>query len=783
MAPNTSKLKPGYKEIEWEEWYNTDDPDLHPICVNIYKVIKSNFNLLYPKSRFEEHIEDFIPPYEEMVNYGLPPEKQFFVREEYPVELKKLEAMCDTTDDIWAALESPKYRQEREWIAKQWHYRLHGKWYFINGKATYLDGWAWMYNNYWKIDVGIPEYRNRDRRFFLFNRFAYTTTEAYFKYRIIENGTLKLTYSNDMKEYGMAASQPDHFTSGDDGYYIDVKRRTCYGTLYPKHRREGATSRCQCINYEIGTRFLMSETGVQSNTGDNSESIFRTKLVPSSKFVPFFFVPMQKSSSDPAMKMAWGNPKIHAKGRNIIQKNPGLMSIMSRATTADRGFYDGKKLRFLHEDEIGKTIEEDVYMRHSVTKHCLSTGNGRDIIGFTVKTSTVGEMSRAGGYNFWRLCQESHYDRVSDQKTGQTVSGLYILFMPAYDGLEGFVDDYGNSIIDTPEKPIVLRNGKIIDIGAREYLQIKLDAKLAAGDNDGYNEELRLHPTRFAHCFVSSAQDVGFNVRVINERISELMFSPDEAAKPHSLEWVDKFRTVKAIPNENGKFFISKHPDAPNKMYNQNGMWFPEWDKITISSADAFRFEKARTTGRKLSNGGGATFLGRDTTIDPDDKPIEKWQTHRFVCTYNYREHNKETYAEDMLKMCIYFNSMMYPEYNVPVVAEHFDEWGFGGYLLYDVDVNTGKRKVTPGFNTNGPNIKPLLFGDMKQYMELHAKRERHMDMLTECITIGGLEDMTNHDLFTAGAGCLYGSNRKSYKILQEYQETSIDVSDAIFYF
>lgn len=46
---------------------------------------------------------------------------------------------------------------------------------------------------------------------------------------------------------------------------------------------------------------------------------------------------------------------------------------------------------------------------------------------------------------------------------------MYSYFTPAYDGYEGFIDEYGMSVVDTPTKEQAKFIGK--DIGAKEYLQ------------------------------------------------------------------------------------------------------------------------------------------------------------------------------------------------------------------------------------------------------------------------------------------------------------------------
>ena len=37
-------------------------------------------------------------------------------------------------------------------------------------------------------------------------------------------------------------------------FILDMKKRTILGFIYPKHRREGATYRAECILYEITSR-------------------------------------------------------------------------------------------------------------------------------------------------------------------------------------------------------------------------------------------------------------------------------------------------------------------------------------------------------------------------------------------------------------------------------------------------------------------------------------------------------------------------------------------------
>lgn len=83
------------------------------------------------------------PPEYEMVNYGLPKEKQKFVRRPVPKDIK-----------YW----DPK--DIRDYVDAEWHRRKHGYWVLIRGEAYYITGAADVYFNYWTAQIGtIPEFR------------------------------------------------------------------------------------------------------------------------------------------------------------------------------------------------------------------------------------------------------------------------------------------------------------------------------------------------------------------------------------------------------------------------------------------------------------------------------------------------------------------------------------------------------------------------------------------------------------------------------------------------
>ena len=107
--------------------------------------------------------------------------------------------------------------------------------FFNNGKPTYITGWHYFNLNFWTMDAkeNRPAYRDRDRKEFIFRKYAYETTET-FERLDAENVAIK----------------------ENDGTYkmIDVGRRICYGVIQPKNRRSGNTHKALNDGIELLSR-------------------------------------------------------------------------------------------------------------------------------------------------------------------------------------------------------------------------------------------------------------------------------------------------------------------------------------------------------------------------------------------------------------------------------------------------------------------------------------------------------------------------------------------------
>jgi len=701
-----AQILAGYQDAEKSVFVNTDDKDLIPI------------EIVLPQPP-EPHLID---------NWGLPAREQMWHPPKMPKRLKELQSKLETLDDIWAELEAHQdiYEEEIAFIKLQWDRRLNGYWFYNNGVPTYIDGWHHFYCGWWSIDVGLPKYRDRDRRFFLFARKIYTETKAP---KCDANG-IAITDKRGNYEW------------------TEFKRRLFYGFNYPKHRREGATYKAECIGYEIISRMLNARGGIQSMNDKAARACFLVHLVQPWKKLPFFFKPLYEGSTSPKTELSFAPPSTRLSSRGSLSMSQlGLESSINYAV-ADPRAYDGWKLYFHHDDEVGKLTEGlSCWTRHLVVKETL--GEGVNIKGFTIKTSTVGEMEKGGGRVFKHQCEMSNYYRRNPN--GQPESGLATLFIPAYDGLDGFIDEYGMSVIHTPNKQQREYIGS--DIGAKEYILNQRKSYSAKGDQEALSEEIRKFPIRFAECFRTSAKSSGFNMNKLESYIDELSFSRQNIAVGN-LVWKGNIRDsrVEFVANSQGKFRISHqlNDNESNKKFwsDEEEGWKPANAHWGVAGGDPFKFNI--TKGNRKSKGGGAVV--KKGMIKDGDFAMKR----KFACTYAQRTYDKNIYGEDMLMMCIYFGVPMFPEIDVPFLWDYFRDRGYQGYLLYKMDPNSFKISNTPGDTAN--RTKQDIFTEYMTWIENEADIENHTEILEECRDIDGPEDMTNYDLFTAGGYALLGT-------------------------
>ncbi len=741
----------GYKDADKYIYYNVDDPDLQ------------KFKIQLPEP----------PDWDLIDNYGLPAKDQYFQYEIYPEKLKYMEKGIregikktrrgnissflfekEVYDALWRELEdnADEYETEINWIRRQWYFREFGKWVFINGKPTYLSKFHFFYLNYGHLEQvkendGKPSYWERDRKWYHGLEYCYTTTLAPV-YDKEENLVLYSDGTPKMKDMGA---------------------RTVYGPNFLKGRRVGDSSKATIGNIQEVTSNDEFYNGIQGNKESTARGLYEEKLLFGFKKIPFFFRPMM-ASFNMASELKFTSSDFLG----------GLNSKVDFATTAKRHYYDSKKINWLDSDELGKTEGESVDSRHEVHKRCVSRGTVID--GIIVCKSTVDDMDLDSAKEFQKLTRASHFQERGP--SGQTKSGLINFYFPIWESYEGFIGPYGEAIVDTPKDyqvPFMSRivrnkDGKIM--GCKEFLEVEEADIRASGDLMRLTAYKRMTPKSFRDCFANVGRNQFFNTDLLNARLNYLEFDQTDKIRVGDIVPVGAFGgPVKFIDNPTGRFRISwlPKPERQSCIITDQGIRRPAYKTQFVASADAYRLEK--TDGYRVSDGSGAIYQGFDKSIDTPDRDVSQYETARFVCTYVYRPQTREEYAKDMLNMCILYGAMMYPEMNVSIVSDKFIEWGFSGYLLYNVDVNTGRIKNNPGWTTAGPNIKTTIFNIIRDWVNVHAIRCQHPEILRECLEIEGPDDMKNRDLFVAMAGCLMGYESLYVEVLRTFEDEKIDVT------
>ena len=364
--------------------------------------------------------------------------------------------------------------------------RKDGHWFYNNGEPTYITGVHWFYLTFWQLDVGYADYRASDR---------------------------------------------------DKFYYWDycVTDESSYGMINMENRRGGKTEQANCMIYEYISRTERADAGIQSKTNTDAKVVF-LKLTRAWKRIPQWLNPIDEGDTQPKAALRFFEPsKRSTKGKD---KSYGVaLDSMIDFGTAKDEHYDGKKLHRYFRDEAGKTTEGDVYESWQIVKECLV--QGQNIIGKAIISTTVEEMEKKGGKNFKKLWDSS--DNSNRDANGRTITGLLPYFKPAYYCLEGFIDIYGNSVTQTPDKPVLGIDGKWITIGSKQYL----DNKRASLSGSALASEKRKYPFEADEAFgVVYAniweQDV---IEIINRAEKEEKTNPSQIQYVKMYEFDGKVET------------------------------------------------------------------------------------------------------------------------------------------------------------------------------------------------------------------------------------------------
>lgn len=564
----------------------------------------------------------------------------------------------------WEKEESDYTPEEIAFVESDYERRLNGIWMMINGTPTYITGVHYYYLQWCKLDIGYPDYRDRDRRFFLFWEACVV-----------------------------------------DPYSL--------GMIMPKHRREGATYKAAAIVLEYITRTKKANGGLLSKTGTDAKEFFY-KLVQMFRDLPKFYQPMIAGTDNPKTVLEFNKPGERiTKTVNKVQKSEALGSKIEWKNTAENSFDSYKLARFVC-DEGGKWEEADVSKNWKVVRPTLSDR----VLGKAFFPSTVNEMTQKGGAKFKKIWDGS--DPNNRNGNNRTVDGLYRYFTPAYDGLEYenevFIDEYGASVIDDPIKPVMGIHGQLIYIGAKTFLSnIR---KSLENDTRALAEHKRQFPWDVEEAFRVEANDCSFDVEKLYQQREWNDLYAGKLLTKGNFVWVNgQFGgDVEFIESKHGRWTVSWIPDPTNqnKRRVRDGRIYPGNLDVGVIGCDPY--DHSQTTDSRRSNG---AIYGYNLF-----NPAMPHETDMFISEYIYRPSEVFLFYEDVLKQCIFYGYQVLSENNKIGLINWFTEHGFSGYLMSRPEATMtsfSRGQKTPGVPTSGEAIRESLINVLEAHVVYHC--------------------------------------------------------------
>ena len=515
--------------------------------------------------------------------------------------------------------------------------RKEGVWIYIKGKAVYIPGTYYF---------GIQWIREEHQ---------------YPKFRIIQNELMIF----------WEACKADN---------------RCYGMQYIKNRRFGATMLGIFELLESGTITSNKLLGIISKKGKDAKKIF-TRLVRAFKRLPAFFIPEVDGNTTPKTELVFAKPSRRRKKDEVITQDESLETEIAWHNTEINAM-DGDKIFRSVLDESAKYPKDvpfDDYWYIVKTSHRV----GRIIGGKSFVISTVNDLDK-GGREFKTIYDQS--DLSKRNENGQTQSGLYRIFIAAKYGLEGFYDEYGFSIVDTPTKNIKTDVGDYvgptgnIKLGSRDYLKAELDA--LKDDPSKYNEQLRQFPDTERDAFRESADECAFDLMRILEQIDHNEFElkdneyGNDKIERGNFYWKDGIQDTEVIwkPDyENGRFWIRKDSHPSEEYRNKKEMksvrgilaWSPQNENIGCGGVDPYN--RSKTVDKRGSKGSIHFSTKYNTGPFPNDA---------FILEYIDKPAKIELFYEDVIMSMVYFSMPILPELSSEKFSQYLVDRKYRHFVL-----------------------------------------------------------------------------------------------------
>jgi hypothetical protein len=216
----------------------------------------------------------------------------------------------------------------------------------------------------------------------------------------------------------------------------------------------------------------------------------------------------------------------------------------------------------------------------------------------------------------------------------------------------------------------------------------------------------RKYPFTDSEAFRTDAKHCLFDADKIQNRI-EILSNPN--LKPWTrgnFVWDDNKEDSKVIwvPTSAGRFKMSNvgvPQEFQNKVSRVRGVFTQQNAGIYVIGGDPYAQHQAIDASRG-SNAAAYGFRLYDINVDPIGKPVNEWETNRFIIEYIARPETIFIYYEDMIKLCCFLGCQINIENNKAGMIHHFEIRGYRNFLMNRPEITqtsayTRRAKNTPG--------------------------------------------------------------------------------------
>ena len=541
-----------------------------------------------------------------------------------------------------------------------------GHWCYIRGTLTWLTPWMYFGLNYWKPSVetndGFLEYRDRQRKIL-------------------------------------------HFCWNVYQHHKEL------GVIYLKGRQEGLSTWGHLIMFWLAIKAERQNIGLSSSDQKLADENFDELISKPVNALPLWLIPVHRMNKNELLLVEPPERQSKTKKTASVSKALGG-SIRLRALTK-RG-WDGKRLNGLFADEGGKWVQVQISKWWSKQVRALMVNGRKRGFAFFPTTTEEGDQ---GGAEFQRFYTQADVDTRQNGKYPTTTNKLVNLFLPAYMGLPGWTDAYGNDIVDAPDDEQwewMQRNGHDERIGAKEKLMRDRQQLLDAGLDDLYAEEMRQNPFTPSDAFNSLNEHCPFDVTILQalKRTADTPEVQNRIRKGY-FYWLDvKERSIVGWREDaNGPFERTWEPppNLINKTQARRGIKAPANVKLGAFGVDPYLKASTKKKGSKMAVTGKLYYnryheeqnrKERDTT---GRNMPGYFPTPSVFLSFANRSADSHYDMEQLLMAAVYYSMPIVIENNASIAVENFfNARGYGGFLLREAEILNETSPTQIQWDTTG---------------------------------------------------------------------------------